>query len=466
MTILAIQFWLFAALLGGCIWAIEAGLASRHRNVVLSSMASTFAAMLILMFYVDDNTALVPLEAEKFAKKKGGPVVEKEAEEDEGNGNRERGGGGGGGGSGNRSGNNGDREGANNGGRSNGNNNKAGPGGQNDASSAASAFDDGSEREYSRTPFRDCPSCPDMVIIPTGVASVGAHPDDPARQPNERSAATVPIAKPLAVSRLEIQRREFAAFAAETSFNSTTACNVGPKRRGKFNWEQPGFEQDERHPVVCLSWPEVRIYLAWLSEKSGRTYRLPTETEWEHAARAGSDTPYSSGNFVNRYSANIGRSRDGTTAGGLFAQNRWGLSDFAGNVWEMTSQCAYDHSGIDKPTSEQAECRRVIKGGAWSTGPVQARHAARQFIPEFHATNDIGFRVIREVDERDDHRKLTDEQKKRLAEDAKVEAQLAELARLADEEAIRKRIEDGEKALQKAAEKAAAEKAAKEPKKN
>ncbi len=460
MTFLDIQFWLLAILLGGCVWAIEAGLSSRHRNILLSSMVSTFAAMVVVMFYVEDNTKLVPVEAEKFAKKKGGPAVEKEAEEGEGDGNRERGGGGGGG-SGSRSGNNGDREGANNGGRSNGNNNQAGQGGQNDASSAASAFDGGGEAEYSRTPFRDCPVCPDMVIIPKGIASVGAPPDDPARQPNERPAATVPMPKPLAVGRLEIQRREFAAFAAETSFTSATACNVGPKRRGKFNWEQPGFEQDERHPVVCLTWPEVRIYLAWLSEKSGRTYRLPTEAEWEHAARAGTDTPYSSGNVVNRYSANIGRSRDGTTAGGLFAQNRWGLSDFAGNVWELTSQCGYDHTGIDKPTSEPADCRRVIKGGAWSAGAVQARHAARQFIPDVQATNDIGFRVVREVDERDDHRILTAEQKKRLAEDAKVQARIAEQERLADEEAVRKRIEEGEKALKIAAEKAAAENAAK-----
>jgi formylglycine-generating enzyme required for sulfatase activity len=454
MTLIDIQFWLLAALLGGCIWAIEAGLSSRHRKVLLSSMASTLLSILIFMFYVEDKTELVPFEAQKFAKKQGGPAAEKEAEEDGGGGNRE--GGGGGDGSGSRDGNNGERDGANSGGRSGGRERAAGQGDQNSAAGDSSKAED-IEIEYSRTPFKDCPVCPDMVIVPKGVASVGAGADDPARQPNERPVASVPMPKPLAVGRLEIMRNEFAAFAKDTGFVSDTPCATGAKRRGTFNWQRPGFEQDERHPVVCLSWPEVRLYLAWLSEKAGRTYRLPTEVEWEHAARAGTDTPYSMGSTITRFSSNMGRSRDGTTVGGLFGQNRWGLSDFAGNVWEMTAQCAYDLNVTKGAADAPAECRRVIKGGSWAAGPVQARHAARAFIGDATGTNDIGFRVVREVDERDDHRILTADQKKRLAEDARNEAEIAKQAKLAAEDAARKRIEE--------AEKAEAEKAAKEAQK-
>ncbi len=433
MTFANILFWLLAALLGGLIWAIEAGLASRHKSIVLSSMAAAMLSMLFMMFWVEDKSNFVPMQFEKVAQKDSGPAGEKADDDDD------EAGGSGGSGAGLR--------GGGGGGNGNGNENVGGKGGKaNSARSAGSGAssrnaDDDRAVEFSRVPFKDCPECPDLVIIPKGVANLGSGANDPDRQPGEQPATVAPVPKPLAFGRLEIQRQEFSRFVEETSFHSTTACDVG-KRRGVFNWQNPGFEQDERHPVVCLSQTEVRQYLGWLSNKSGRIYRLPTEIEWEHAARAGTATPFSMP--VSRTTANVGRWHDGTAVGGLFATNPWGLSDVVGNVWEMTSQCANERTGITD-AKDTTECRRLLKGGAWSSPVAAARHAARRFVKDGIATNDIGFRVVREVDERDSDKILTAAQKKVLAQadkdaaaieaKARQDAEAARLKILADEEA-------------------------------
>lgn len=437
MTTANILFWLLAALLGGLIWAIEAGLASRHKTIVLSSMAASMLTMLFMMFWVDDKTKHVPMQFEKVAQKKGEPAGDG-AEDEDGTGEGGGGGGAGGGGGSGGGGGNGGGNGGGGGSRGKG----AGSAGSvaSGANSRGRASDDGAV-EYSREPFKDCPECPDLVIIPQGIANVGAAANDPERRPEELPQTIIPMPKPLAVGRLEIQRQDFSRFADDTGFQSTTACDVG-KRRGVFNWQNPGFEQDERHPVVCLSHAEVRLYLGWLSGKSGRVYRLPTEFEWEHAARAGTATPFSMP--VSRSTANVGRWHDGTAVGGLFATNPWGLSDVVGNVWEMTSQCAQERAG---PTAERdaADCRRLLKGGAWSSPVAAARHAARRYVKDGIATNDIGFRVVREVDQRDSDKILTAAQKRILAQadkdaaaieaKAKQDAEDARLKALAEEEA-------------------------------
>ena len=444
MTSVNILFWLVAALLGGLIWAIEAGLASRHKTVVLSSMAASLLTLLFMMFWVEDKTKHSPMEFQKVAKKDSGPAGESSNEEGEGGG-----GGGGSGGNGTKSGGqngnaNNSGDGKNNG-KGSGSSNGAGGGGS--GASGASAYDDNAI-EYSREPFKDCPKCPDLVIIPKGVATVGVGADDRDRAPEEQPAAVVPIANPLAVGRLEINRQEFSWFVEETRFQSTTACDVG-KRRGVFNWQTPGFEQDERHPVVCLSQPEVRQYLSWLSRKSGRVYRLPTENEWEHAARAGTKTPFSMGP-VSRTTANVGGSLDGTAVGGLFVANPWGLSDVVGNVWEMTSECADGGAGAIL-SRDTGECRRLVKGGAWSSPIAAARHAARRFVKEGIATNDMGFRVVREVDERDNDKILTKAQKKVLAQADKDAAAIEAKSEQEAEAERLKRLEDAEAELAKEA---------------
>ncbi len=446
MTTLDILFWLLAALLGGCIWAIEVGLASRHRQILLSSMASSLLTMLYIMFWVDDVTKLIPFDPQKFEKAK--------AAQGEGSTKKEGGGKGGGKGGNGRddssssSQGNGDGSGNGGGGNGSGGGNSSGDANGNDA-----ANDDGGV-EYRREPFKDCPVCPDLVIVPRGVAQVGSPADEPHRQPDEQVAVMVPVAKPLAVGRLEILRQEYAAFIEETRHESRAVCDAG-RRRGKFDWQKPGFEQDERHPVVCVSPADIQLYLAWLSAKAGRTYRLPNEIEWEHAARAGTQTAYSIGPAVNRTLANVGKSRDGTTVGGLFTANQWGISDAIGNVWEVTSVCMAQPGKLMGAQAEQPECRRLLKGGAWSSASVGSRHAVRRLLSDGFSANDIGFRVVREVDERDSAMILTPAQKKQLAQDEKVAAEIAEKERVATEEARKKQVADAEAKAKKDAEKAA-----------
>lgn len=450
MTSLDILFWLLAALLGGLVWAVEAGLASRHRTVMLSSMASTLLTMLFLMFFVDDKSNLVPFEPEKFAKSKGGPPGS--AQEDNSGGGEGGGGGGGGqgGGSGDSGSGNDPNASSDGGGRGSGGGSASSGGGAGSGSSGNALDVDANSIEYSREPFSDCPQCPDLIIVPRGVAKIGAAKDDPVRQAGEQAETVMPIAKPFAIGRLELTRREFAFFAAETGFQSKTPCDVG-KRRGVFSWERPGFEQDERHPVVCLTVADIRSYLAWLGNKSGRVYRLPSELEWEYAARAGTETPYSTGTSITRASANIGRSRDGTTVGGLLAMNPWGISDMAGNVWEMTTNCRVETPRDGAPPVDAPECWRLLKGGSWGSPAQTARHAARRFMMDGAATNDVGFRVMREVDERDDGRILTLAQKRALAQAEKDAAEIVAKAKQSVEEERQKKFEEAEAAEAKKA---------------
>lgn len=411
MTSLDILFWLLIALMGGITWAIEAGLGQRHRNELASSMLAALGAILIMMFLIDDISVLNMFD--KSADPKGGAKGEEQAKEAPGEvdfgGDKKR------------------KQIAAASKSKGSSKDEAGSG------TASSGQDQKNEKdrrsseeegqiEYSREPFKDCPQCPDMVIMSAGTSQSGSASDEPGRMPGEADAKQSKIEKPFAIGRVEITRAEFAAFVKASGYTTQTQCEMG-KRRGRFDWSRPGFEQDDRHSVVCVSLRDVTAYLDWLSDKSGRMYALPTEVEWEYAARAGTDSPYWTGDSLNKTQANVGRSRDGTTPVGLFPMNQFGLSDVAGNAGEMTGECASEPSNTSAPTAkaDTATCRRLIKGGAWNAPAQDARHAARSYLTDGTATNFVGFRVIRGVDNRDDHLILTATQKKAIAK-AKLDA--------------------------------------------
>ena len=134
--------------------------------------------------------------------------------------------------------------------------------------------------------FHDCPVCPEMVVIPSGSFLMGSPDSEPRRGENEGPQTTVTLAEPLAMGRYEITVAEFAAFIAESGVEPESGCITFP-REEQANWRAPGFPQSGAHPVVCVSWNDAQQYVAWLSNKTGRSYRLPTEAEWEYAARAG-----------------------------------------------------------------------------------------------------------------------------------------------------------------------------------
>lgn len=453
MSSLDILFWLLVVLLGGIVWAIEAGLTQRHRNILLSSIGATLVTMVVMMFFVEDTTKVMPLEAQKFAKKKK-PQAEGELESD-----YEEGGGRGPGGGSDSASAGSANEGSASSSDSAGSGSSSSSGSSGQRSSGSGGGGAAKQKQtkqaakpedkldpstiYSREPFRDCPVCPQIVIVPPGTTQYGSPVNEPGRAKGERSAETRDIENAFAIGRLEVTRAEFDAFAREDGFVSRTQCDIGVKRRGVFNWERPGFEQDERHPVTCLTVDEVGLYLNWLRVKTGRRYRLPTELEWEHAARAGTRTPYSLP-VINRHSANVGNSRDGTTVGGALSSNPWGISDQVGNAWELTAECV-GAANVQMTLAPGLQgCRPIVKGGSWASTNEEARHASRRLIWEATATNDIGFRVMRELDQRDDDMKLTPEERKAIAKAERDAADLVRRSRAAEDEQRQKAVETAE----------------------
>src|SRR5262245_55338599 len=142
--------------------------------------------------------------------------------------------------------------------------------------------------------FRDCPECPEMVVVRPGSFVMGSPATENGRDGAEGPQHTVTLAKPFAMGAREVTRGEFGAFVRESKHVPAQNCGyrlglTGDFKydRKEFTWNNPGFEQGEDHPVLCVSWRDATAYAAWLSRKTSRPYRLPTDSEWEYAARAG-----------------------------------------------------------------------------------------------------------------------------------------------------------------------------------
>ena len=156
--------------------------------------------------------------------------------------------------------------------------------------------------------------------------------------------------------------------------------------------------------MINVGWDDAQLYVQWLSEQTGHAYRLPTEAEWEYAARAGTTTAYSWGNDIGRNLANCDGcgsqwDEDRTAPVGSFPANAFGLHDMHGNVWEWVLDCWNDtYSGA--PTDGSAwlsgNCgRRVLRGGSWVSYPRNLRSAYRDWYPPGIRNYIIGFRVAR-----------------------------------------------------------------------
>ena len=142
--------------------------------------------------------------------------------------------------------------------------------------------------------FRDCPACPQMVVVPAGSYRMGSPPDEEGRDDSEGPMHRVTISKPIAVGRYEVTRGEYSRFLEETGYAEGGACLTIEEGEIKEDsgrgWRNPGYAQSDGHPVVCVSWEDAQAYARWLSRKTGKRYRLLSESEWEYAARAGTST--------------------------------------------------------------------------------------------------------------------------------------------------------------------------------
>jgi formylglycine-generating enzyme len=287
--------------------------------------------------------------------------------------------------------------------------------------------------------FKDCGDCPTMVEIAAGrfvrgsieaEALAEGTPDRDAR--NERPRTTVTIAYRFAVSRFEVTRREFAAFAEQTRLPPSKDClswDRANARWGRFpgerSWKSPGFEQTDDHPVVCVNWPEAKAYAEWMARRTGKPYRLMTDAEWEYVVRAGTTARRWFGDgrervceFANVSDADkaaalrqaidpaqVFACRDGyvfTAPVGRFKPNPWGIYDLFGNAWEWTEDCfgrsyegAPTNGSARQPASGQTCAERVMRGGAWHADPFYVRAAKHDFAPPSLRSARMGLRLAR-----------------------------------------------------------------------
>jgi len=239
--------------------------------------------------------------------------------------------------------------------------------------------------------FKECANgCPEMIVIPAGKFIMGSPENELDRNASEGPPHEVTIAKPFALSKFEVTFEEWDACVA------AAACPRVPDRWGR-----------ERMPVINVSWVDIKQYVSWLSHLTGKEYRLPTEAEWEYAARAGVNTRYSWGDDLGMGNANC----DGcgsqwdlqqTAPVGSFKPNRAGLYDMHGNVWEWVEDSWHENYDV-APTDGSAWVRggdpsfRVVRGGSWRNESELVRAAVRFRRNANVRFDTLGFRVARTI---------------------------------------------------------------------
>ena len=264
-----------------------------------------------------------------------------------------------------------------------------------------------------RDQLRDESDGPELILIATGRFHMGS----PEHERTIAAAAGaqrlwldretpqhwVGIEQPIAMGRYPVTVGEWRRFANDT----------GWERPADIDWEAPGFTQTDTHPVVGVSWNDVQLFLKWLCDETRQRYRLPTETEWEYACRAGTRTAFSTGESISAGQANYDASfsynggatgvfRRGTTPVGSFAPNPWGLLDMHGNVWEWIQDVVhdtYDGAPVDGSAwmTGGDQSRHILRGGCWLYHPRYLRSALRNGFSTTMANDIVGFRVVREL---------------------------------------------------------------------
>lgn len=252
--------------------------------------------------------------------------------------------------------------------------------------------------------FKDCERCPEMVVVPAGTFLQGAAADDPLATPMEQPQRRISIARPFAAGVFEVTMAEWDACVADG------ACAHRPTDNG---WGRAD------RPVMMVSWNDAVQYTGWLNEQSGESYRLPSESEWEYMARAGTngnwlfDDPAEVcqfGNIAGRETDFQWRHDDcadpvslGTLPVGTLRPNDFGLFDVIGNVAEWTTDCM-NLSYLDAPTDGRPWTRglcssHMARGGSWVTGTRDIRLPARFNLKNGDRNDFTGFRVVRSIDE-------------------------------------------------------------------
>ncbi len=276
--------------------------------------------------------------------------------------------------------------------------------------------------------LKDCAQCPEMVVIPAGTFTMGSVVPEQALAnaagveknfTDRESPQHSVIIQSFAASKYAITKGEFGQFVSAkgyvTEAEKGEGCFVWKDNRWQFdkasNWRSAGFQQGDDHPVVCVSWNDANAYAQWVSQISGKTYRLLSEAEREYAARAGSQTAFWWGDSISTDQANYGGNysyngsakgeyRQGTVAVSSFKANPFGLHNVHGNVWEWVEDCFHDnYSGAPADgsacTTGCSNNARVLRGGSWFSNPAILRSAYRFVSTPDIRNNILGFRLAR-----------------------------------------------------------------------
>jgi formylglycine-generating enzyme required for sulfatase activity len=276
-------------------------------------------------------------------------------------------------------------------------------------------------------PFRDCPNCVELIAIPAGSFTMGSPASDEADRAVEKPQVKVTIAKPFALMTTEVTRDQFAAFVKETSREVETGCDVPDGDNGKYDdnsdFMKPGIPQQGNHPAVCINWSDAQDYAQWLSDKTGKHYRLPTEEEFDYAARAGKKDTWPWGEdadattgckAVNIFDSS-GKSKypinedqihcnDNFAATGpvdALSANAFGLKGMIGNVAEWMQDCYHDNykgAPTDGSAWEDGGCsERVLRGSSYIDNVWDSRFASRSMMQPGDRETNVGFRLARDL---------------------------------------------------------------------
>jgi len=286
--------------------------------------------------------------------------------------------------------------------------------------------------------IQDCALCGVLRVIPAGSFIMGSPPTEEGRtigsgapdgvgDPNRELQHRVTIAKPFALGEFLVTKGEYAAFVRATGYHPVNQCfsstHAGPGgfMSDKFTWDHPGFfTQGDNEPVLCVSAIDALAYLDWLSAKTGKHYRLPTEAEWEYAARAGTTTSRYWGDDKNQsctYANVIGTEAKkifngapvncddhyvDTSPVGTYNPNAFGLYDMIGNLWEVVADCWHpSYAGAPADGSawgEEPNCKAsTLRGGSFVSNYTSDRSAARHEAWPSAQFFNYGFRVARDL---------------------------------------------------------------------
>jgi formylglycine-generating enzyme required for sulfatase activity len=256
---------------------------------------------------------------------------------------------------------------------------------------------------FFRVPLADGSAGPEMAVIPPGSYLMGASDGDDWANDNEKPQHRVWIARPFAIGRYAVTFEEYDRFCV-----ATDRAKIEDKGRGR---EVKGWGRGRR-PAINVSWDDAIAYCAWLSEQTGRTYRLPSESEWEYAARAGTATRYWWGHEVGQGNANCdgcGSRWDNkqTAPVGAFAPNAFGLFETTGNVEEWVQDAWHENDGYVTAPTDGSACEgdgpgspraRVLRGGSWNSDPRDARVSNRpRYNPNYRYDPPYGVRLAQDL---------------------------------------------------------------------